>query len=348
MTMTEEAAPGASEKIFERIQKLLNLAEHEGTSAEEAAASRAMAERMMVKYRIEEEVIRQGKIAAGVGDSIKPIKVEFDICDRFSPYATEYRRLFLSIVDHVGNIKFKSVITHPGGTIAITALMVGFESDIRWAEMLFISLRLQFAETLEPKVDPSLSDMENVYRLRSAGMERNRICYAVWDRQSGALEKKVAALYREACEKRGEDATVVGRTVNAKKYRESFAVAYVATIGNRLWAMKSHARANGGTGEIELAGREEEVDEAFWALFPECRPREMSFEPDDEDHITGGPYGNCPKCLSAKSGYCRDHSWLRPTASKATTQSTLGLRAGRASANSADLGDGPKTTERLT
>ena len=63
----------------------------------------------------------------------------------------------------------------------------------------------------------------------------------------------------------------------------------------------------------------------------------------DEDSAPPTSYGpaapfQVEKCHKAKSGYCRDHAYMRPTADNRPV-SHIGLSAGRAAANTADLGN---------
>jgi hypothetical protein len=330
--------PRTLQNKLRQVQALLDRAEHPNTPPEEAASSRAKAEAMMAKYRIEEEEARQGRIAQGL-DTIKPIVDEFPICDYNSQYRDHYVRMMYAITEHVGNIRmaYKYVSGQQ------TGYLVGFESDVKFAETLYTALRLHFANTLEPKYDPSVSLEENVYRMRTAGMERSTIAKAIWPegRPKGVPEPSI--LYKRACEQRGEDPKVVGRGVNVKTYRQSFADAYVGRISTRLWEM---AQAEPGTG-LQLRGRKDAVDEAFYERFPNLRPIKREDRQIGEG-VRGGPLGNCPKCRKAKSGYCRDHNYLKPSsASYSRPHSSLGASQGRSAANSADLGNKGGSGNRL-
>jgi hypothetical protein len=209
--------------------------------------------------------------------------------------------------------------------------MVGFESDVKYAQALYTTLRLHFSNTLEPEVDAALSDKENIYRLRSAGWVRRDIRIALgWPENTAS---KVQRLYEEACRERGEDPVVAGRQVNVKLYRKSFADGYVSEVSNRLWDMRSSQEAGMA---LQLRGRKEAVQEAYYQRFPQFRPQ--GEDRQIGEGVTGGPGGNCPKCKKAKSGYCRDHSYLKPGTYKPERQSHEGLRAGRTAGRTADLG----------
>lgn len=313
-----------------QVQALLNKAEHPNTPPAEADTARAMANKIMSKYRIEEEAARQGRIAQGI-DTMRPVVEEFIVCDYRSQYREHYSNLLYYCVDHVGNIRMARKYDNGNET----AILVGFESDVKYAETLYTAMRLHFANTLEPKPDPSLSDKENIYRLRSAGIERRDICHMLWGPTGGKRHLEVGRLYKEACADRGEDAVVSGRQTNAKTYRKSFADAYVSRISMRLWEM---SRSEPGA-ELQLRGRKDAVNEAFYEQFPHLRPQKREDRMIGEG-VSGGPGGNCPKCAKTKSGYCRDHGYLKPSTAqyRSGPVSHAGRRAGHAAANTADLG----------
>ena len=333
--MTEFDAKTLANKL-RQVQSLLDRAEHPNTPADEAASSRALAEKLMRKYQIEEEEARKGRIAQGL-DTIMPIYDEFPICDYNSQYREHYVRMMYDILYHVGNIRMAYKYVNGQET----GLMVGFESDVRYAQTLYTSLRLHFANTLEPKFDPSVSDAENVYRMRTAGIERQKIASLIWPNGRPKGTPDVTTLYAKACAERGEDPKVVGRGVNVKTYRASFANAYVTRIDDRLYAMRN---AEPGAG-LQLRGRKDAVDEAFYEKFPHLRPIKREDRMLGEG-IQGGPYGNCPKCKVAKSGYCKEHRFLKPKASKPGPHSHLGASMGKSAADSADIGtSGSKRVE---
>jgi hypothetical protein len=323
------------DKKLRQVQDLLNRAEHPGTPPAEAESSRAMAEKLMAKYRLDEEETRKTAVAQGI-DAIKPVVMDFPICSYTSLFRIQYEEMYNDIAYHVGNIK----TAYTYANAERVAVMVGFESDVRYAQALYSSLRLHFANTLEPTVDPALSDKENIYRLRTAGIVRRDIRIMLgWPENTAG---KVQRLYETACRERGEDPVVAGRTINAKLYRKSFADSYVQTVSTRLWRMRHLGEA--GT-ELTLAGRKDAVQEAFYQRFPQFRPITREDRQLGEGS-TGGPGGNCAKCNKTKSGYCRDHNYLKPGPWKPERQSLEGIRAGKAAGKTADLGSKP-TTQRL-
>lgn len=248
--------------VLKKVQNLLDLADRDTTPPAEAANARAKAEAMMLKYRIEEsQLAEQAEVPSFV-----PIVHQMRICPWLSPFRQQYYSLAYWIANHAGvRVVLKS------GTDNWLLEMVGYESDIRYAEMLYTSARTIFGARLEPAVDPKLNDMQNVYRLRNAGIERNRIAQMMWGLDTHAAHAKVGKLYKLACEELSEDAVVAGRRVNAKTYRKEYADQFVTTMYLRLSEARNAADSPAGT--LVLASRSEKVDEAFYERYPDHRPR---------------------------------------------------------------------------
>lgn len=328
------------QKMLEKVQKLLARAEHPNTPVPEAETSREMANAIMEKYRIEEETARQLRVASGT--AAKPIEVLFEYLSESSVYGNHYYSMLLAVMHHLGvrglsgPSKRNEETDDDGHVIRVnygrTMNMIGFDTDIQLVQMLYTNLRLTFAEKLEPKIDRSLSDEDNVYRLRSAGMERPRIGEAMgWGANAA---QKVTKIYVKACQARGEDPKVVGKQLNAKTFRDSYADAFYSEIVNRLQRMKANSNESGA---IVLHGRQESVNEAFYERYPSLRP--MATLPGKSE------YKPCERCAKAKSGSCRAHTYAK---GKERPFSRVGWTAGTNAAREADLSRvTPATTHRL-
>lgn len=258
-------------KILARIRKLLDLAEHPNTPPAEAELSRARAEHLMREYRVEEE-----QAIAADPQSLTPVNRVVDVTDS-DEFGSHYATLLAWIGRHVG-ICVRSSWAWDGKGYLVKATVVGYDSDIRLAELLFTQARMAFGEHLEPKVDPTLSDQENAYRLRRAGLERNRVANLLWGASVGSdgaqAHGRVAKLYKAECEARGERAALSGRGVNAKLYRKEYADGFLSRFYARLRQARDAADRIGGL--PALHGREERVNEAFYAIFPDERPAPAS------------------------------------------------------------------------
>jgi hypothetical protein len=277
-----------------KVRALLDTADSyraEGNH-EAAALYQGKAEALMVKYRIEQE-----ETIAKDPQSAKPIQVDIDLCGFGSKYRTQYHHMWYYIAQHTGVREYVEYVYTDGGTI-MRAHVVGYEEDIRYAEMLFTSARLVFMEKLEPKIDRSLSDQVNVYRLRSAGIERVRIAEMMWDNADKLFLGRVGRLYKAECEERGEEALLSGRGVTGKAYREQYAEQFVSTLRMRLFYARQAAEASGGG--LVLHGRNERLKEAFYTFYPNQRPKAALPTGTNE-----AP--ECERCAANKSGSCKEH-----------------------------------------
>jgi hypothetical protein len=237
-----------------RIQALLAQADHEGTGELEAATFRQRAEELMAKYRIEESQLNMDATSAPL---TVPVSRMVPLYVYGSPFADTYLTLAGEIMYHVGARAVTRVKNHDG-QLMVMLEAVGYETDLRYLELLYTAARTYFAARMEPKVRPEDSDADNVYRLRSAGVERRRIAIMMgWDTTekgtNGAAHGKVTKLYKEACEQRGEDPKLVGRTVSAKTFREAFSTQFPVTLANRLRVARDGVDSTGGA--VVLANR---------------------------------------------------------------------------------------------
>lgn len=310
-----------------KIEALITRADHANTPPHEADACRAKAEALMFKYRIDEMALNTSGEAPAPG-SAAPQWSTVVICDQWSEFRYYYEDMMRSVVNHF-DARFATDFVD-GNRVAH---IVGYESDLRFIDVLWQSIRIAFGKKLEPKYDPSLSDEENCYVMRSAGMEGARIAYAVF--KDGTKAKRVLArkYARKHAEAIGEDPSVFsGQGNDMKAYRASYATGFVSTIRSRLRTM-AEGRLVENAGALVLASRKENINEAFYDRYPDRRPKPAveSAVPSSWDEQK-----NCSKCQKAKSGYCREHGWMRPTQSR---RSGLRYNAGAAALGSSAARD---------
>jgi hypothetical protein len=229
------------------------------------------------------------------------------------------------------------------GDVSVSKLY-GFESDRKYAEMLYTNLSLHMLGVLAPKIDPALSIQLNVYALHNAGYDWREIAekygYTLYDAGMpkaffskgspwegptehipyGRLSGQYRKLYRAECERQGENPTTIKR---ASTYRSSAAQGYVQRIRDRLYRLENERQAEPGA---ELAIKVSMQDLMDF------------YKEDNPDLFTAGPTIKrepCKRCAKAKSGYCREHA---PIAYKEPAFSQSAYNAGAAFANRADLG----------
>lgn len=307
------------EDILRKVEGLLAKAEST-TFPEEADSCRAMAEALMYKYRIEEAMLAKAQPTGA-----KPEWRQILVCG-WGEFSATYKLLAASVTQH---FECKAAFLYDGAEYRMD--VCGYASDLAFIDALWQSIRLAFADRMEPKVDRKLTDQVNAYRLRKAGIEGRRIAQMIYGSDAKPLRVKVRGMFRKEAEARGEDPEpLLGRGVNVKGYRNSYALAFEDEIWRRLRLMRSSRGEESQA--LVLVGRTEAIAEAFYEKYPHLRPAPAG------TRAIGNEQGQCPKCAKAKSGYCREHSYMRPRASRGPRLNSAGMAAGRAAARSVDLG----------
>jgi hypothetical protein len=265
-------------KIMARVQSLLAKAESTQFPAE-ADAMRAGAEKLMRQYRIEEEqliAVDQLEIAPEVHALwLGPMQDRTRATSKSRPsfsYYAEWYAMALAAAIHAGAKCHYRWGTNPEtGEYGIWAVFVGYSGDVRLAELIYTNARLVFADRIEPKVNPLLDNRTNAYRLRAAGITRDRAAAMIWGETSHARAAQVGQWYKEECAARGETPALDGRGISAAQYRDTFASAFVNELERRLRWARDAADSDGGA--LVLHGRAERVKEAFYNEFPALRPQ---------------------------------------------------------------------------
>lgn len=263
----------ASARTLRIIQGLLNQADDSGATPEEQKAFRAQAEHLMREYRIEEsEAIQRGE-----APSLVPTSRLMFVSPFGNQWYNEYWRMASYVVSHCGlRAVAQNHFDPESGLWQHGMMLVGYDSDLSFAEMLFTSVRLGFAARMEPQFDPTKGDKDNVYRMRNAGMTRDAIAAAMgWLEGENKLTPSAAAdkasrLYGQACRDYGSEPRLLGKGTSMKVYKEQYARAFT----DEIWYRLREARMGADTerGALVLASRKESVDEAFYEMFPHMRP----------------------------------------------------------------------------
>lgn len=125
-------------KMAERIAQL--LAKAESTTPAEAEALTEAAEKLMVKYMIDQSVIDARRAKAGeASEKIVEVRMEFT-----GAYRPELVHLAWSVTQGLGNLRGMQYTGGSGGKV-YSYWIVGFESDVAQAKLLIESLQLQAA-----------------------------------------------------------------------------------------------------------------------------------------------------------------------------------------------------------
>lgn len=338
MSDVNEISDEALERLLKRVQGLINKADST-EFPDEAKLLRDKAEALMWKYRIDAATL--GSLDTD-GGGVVPEWRTITVCNADS----EFRGYYRSVLGHVlSHFECRGVFRYEGDEQV--AECVGFRGELRMAEAVYTSCMLAFGMKMEPVVQPDLSEQENAYLLRSAGVEGWRIAALLWpDVEPGpdgkppkGLRVKARGLFKKEAIARGEDPNVLlGKGNSVANYREDFATGFTNEIWHRLAGMRvSRAEVSAG---LVLAGQKEAVDEMLYERYPHLNPANHAKVKWVD------PTANCPKCKAAKSGYCREHGYLKPRmgTSRQRAFNAAAYDRGGTAAQAVDLG--PSSRDR--
>lgn len=269
MTEREEAAK--LDRILVKVRGLLAHSEDEANPPEARASYLAKAKRLMDDYRIEEE----GLIARDQF-SILPMMREFTIIGYGDEMADWLGSLFTHSVMHIGAMpamKWK----YEDGRNHLVGQAFGYDSDLRYLDLLWSSIRFSFIGRLSPEYNPEESEAENIYRLRSSGIARKDVAQKIWGQWTHANSAKVGTVYKAECLRRGETPALQGKGIHLKDFRGVYAREFTYRVMDRLDAARDGVL--GTSGETVLSGRFERIQELFWTAYPDRRPKPPTEEP---------------------------------------------------------------------
>lgn len=263
-------------KTLDRIRALIAQSEHPNTDPVEAATYREAADNLMMKYTIEEIQLEASRPA---DQRSRPGVILIDVTSDDWDMRSKQLDLALALARYT-RTKLREYV-YSKETRRYEHKLYGFESDLRYFELLYTTLRLHMLGVLRPKVNPSESLDENCYRLHNAGYNWLEIAsfygwhkastrYSegesgeIWaNRETGERfgNHKVGSSYKRACMRackvRGEEHVRIAAG-GSKTYRASAGWGYVAGIQDRLLALEGKR----GPGNA-LAVRYDDLDEFF-------------------------------------------------------------------------------------
>ena len=244
-------------KMLERVSALLAKAEATDYGAERDAF-RAKADELMLKYAIDQSELIRREGRSLKDEVIKKVFVLGPDNGWMTPFLD---KLLRKVARHARC----EDIGHPGYKDFVDRKMsvVGMASDVEYVEMLFTSLRLEIANTLEPDYDHSKSVDENVYIMRTAGLKWERVEEKCDLKPFGPAQRA----YERECERRGEEPR---KRMNPKTVKRNFVNGFVNEVVGRLNALKREQdRAMKDEGnEHALVPVRNAVKEVFNEMFP--------------------------------------------------------------------------------
>lgn len=262
----------------DQIRKLLDLAEKNPYS-EEAAAARLKADQLQLAYSISE---REIQLSRPQEHRETPEERRTVVVPEGS---TVKRQLIELHFECITNSRCRAVYSGLDATKREGAAhSVGFPTDLDYAEMLYGSLRLQMANELVPMPDPSLPFIDNLVRMKEAGMKWEDIypLLAPLDPQTPNN-----TWHRPTCVRWGAEYTAfckeVGRKQNRAQpitYQRNFANGFVSEVRMRFSAIiiqrqraEANERERGGSGmDLVIRDMRKEVDEMYNRKIGKARP----------------------------------------------------------------------------
>lgn len=266
-----------SDKILDRIQKILDRANHPNTPQDERDAALAMADKLMAGHNIEEAAIRARNVARGLGEVKRHqvIDEEIEWVDYFDEFIEVHRSVAGTLATLAGiEIVFKGNRIHA----------VGYPDGISYFKMLWVGVYLVFSSHLFPKWNRYASSGENIRAFVEAGYKWDY----VWNQarkenqpfthpktgepiacppaDNGWMKRQL----KKAYDATGEEKPKL--THGVKNYRNSYADGFRMALATRVAEMITTRRrmeqeAEGGA-QLELARDVDAVKKRFNELFP--------------------------------------------------------------------------------
>jgi len=275
-----------SDKILDRIQKILDRANHPNTPQEERDTALAMADNMMKAHQIEEAALRARNVARGLTEAKRHEVTDEEIewVDSFDEFMPTHRNVAALLAGLAGvEIVFKSGF----GTSTIHA--VGYPDAIGYFKMLWTGTYLVFSAQLFPKWNRNASPGENIRAFVEAGYKWDYVWHQA--RKEGQPFTRVAKgetievacppadngwmkrQLKKAYDATGEEKPKLNHGV--KNYRNSYAEGFYTSLRSRVFDMmeqrrRLEAQAEGGA-QLVLAKDVDAVRAYFNKLFPPDR-----------------------------------------------------------------------------
>lgn len=371
---------GDTSKLLDKVRKLIAKAEDcenpdsTAYNLAEGQAYRTMADGLILKYAIDEAMLNESRPEA---ERTRPTSLDFPLInddDLLGWLTSIIGRLARFTRTRVRNYTHFDKDQH-----VWMSRVYGFESDVRYFEFLYTTMRLHMFDALRPKVDPALSLEDNAYNFHEAGYNWLEIAQAYgWYKVSNAkkglptpyqivrdardhhpeapwYDDSVTLYYQPSTHEIGP-ATQVGshfkrayhRAVKARgetpkiinaSSSETYRNSAAQGYFNTLARMMQRTERDRGTGTDVILANYAEQVEAYF--------REMNKDLYPDRPANYEPPKPCEKCAKNKSGSCRDHPLGRTP--RAPAFSSAGYDRGSAHARTFDLtgGRGMKHTREV-
>lgn len=310
----------AAETMLDKIQGMLDRANHPNTSPEERAVCLKKADAFMARHQVDEAMLNMRR-----GDK-EPKRSALSNTIAFVPKNADYWQLLGNIVSSLSALAGVRVCINTYHKSKITELtVIGMSDDVQYFRMLWLNAYMTYSAKLFPKWEGDKSLGWNIKAQKDAGVKWG-VIYDIafnngWDaiRPIGIIDPFVDTIeysfvdptlmnmtkvsrppndggylkkmYEKECRHQGVDST--GHTTKNAAYRESYAMAFASEVAVRCWELMA-ARKNleHGTPGATVALRDSRflVDELFNKMFPETG-KVAGYERQHEMEIGGTAAG---------------------------------------------------------
>jgi hypothetical protein len=233
------------EDLLRKVRALLVKANDRAVTPAEADAFRAKADELMIAYAIEEFELHKGD------ENVKPVLRYVDFnwfwdSEFEQSVRTSMWQMMLGVYNHC-RIRVVPEKYRPSGD---GMPVIGFDTDLDYADLLFTSLMLQLATATNPKPTRAISYEENLEAMHSAGITWPEIARRMvaadffppgWTggKTLRQIEHKMTRDYRNWAAEHGHERPYP----TWQKHRRSFAAGFVTSVGQRLYEMSQRNKA---------------------------------------------------------------------------------------------------------
>lgn len=269
-----------SESTMRVIESLLTLASHASTPPEEAQRAQEKAEALMEKHKIDRAIANFGRSEKEVLGEV--IEVKLQRLNLVDPNAVGSSRRDTMEFQTTGIITgLRGVIYTHAGCMAKGDLVMGYQDDIAYAEILWLAVFNEALQLMFPRWSKEVGFDENVYRLKKAGYSwpqvremgianEARDCNGVLTQQNAGSKLRTA--YRRHCKSIGEE--IEGsQPRDPHWWRVSFAHSFSTRISQRVAALRAGREQYQTPDNLPALVRDQDiVKRAFYEKFPDMNP----------------------------------------------------------------------------
>lgn len=259
-----------SDKMMDRIQALLNQANHPNTGDAERQAFMEMADQLQHKHKIDAIMLKMRAAGKEQPKLSEPIKEVIDWVERWD----DFFDIHVGVVAALSNLTGVRMVMEGSSKLAL----FGYPDDIAYFRTLWLSSYLTFSSRLFPKWDSTMTDGENIKALAEAGEPWKKIW--TMGRVAGHLEGvaeppadngKMKRMYAKACRDMGVEKMKL--TQRNRAYRDSYAVGFRAVLVERCYGLRAdrdarERAASSGVG-LMLSREANAIEELIKRTYPD-------------------------------------------------------------------------------